>query len=64
MKTSDLAIWLRRKLRYCYSLHECELCDRPITLGQYYRDGGYGKRAHDDCVGKKILESKTIPEKS
>lgn len=52
MTAKELDVWLRRKLRCCYSLHECQLCGQPIKLGEYYRDGGYGRRAHNDCIDK------------
>ncbi len=52
MTTKQLAVWLRRKLRYCYTMHECALCGGKILLGQYYRDGGHSRRAHDECVAR------------
>jgi hypothetical protein len=36
-------------LRTCRTLHECVLCAQPITLGQQFRDRGYGARAHEGC---------------
>lgn len=39
-----------KPLRMCMSLHYCELCKTAITMGQFYRDGGYRARAHDACV--------------
>jgi hypothetical protein len=37
-------------VRKCQSLHCCDVCGESITLGQEYRDGGYGRRAHVGCV--------------
>lgn len=42
--------WLSYRVRTCYSLHECALCGSAIVIGQTYYDGGYGRRAHEDCV--------------
>jgi hypothetical protein len=42
--------WIDRPLRTCRSLHHCSVCDKAITIGQSYFDGGYGKRAHEACV--------------
>jgi hypothetical protein len=42
--------WTDRPLRTCRTLHHCEVCKRDITIGQQYRDGGYGKRAHETCA--------------
>ena len=39
-------------VRTCQSLHCCDVCGESITLGQEYRDGGYGRRAHVACVGE------------
>jgi len=36
--------------RTCYSLHECFFCEKQITLGQEYYDGGYGNRIHIKCA--------------
>ena len=46
------ARFLRYKLRTCRWLHECALCSANITNGQKYRDGGYGRRAHEACVAR------------
>jgi len=35
--------------RVCYSLHHCEVCEKPILCGEKYFDGGYGRRCHIDC---------------
>jgi DNA replication protein DnaC len=40
----------RYPLRTCYSSHACCLCSANIALEQQYHDGGYGRRAHVDCV--------------
>lgn len=45
-----LARWQKRKIRTCRWLNHCRLCGRDITEGQRYHDGGYGCRAHVDCV--------------
>lgn len=58
MSTEELAKWLRRKLRYCYSVHSCVLCGKDIRLGEFYRDGGYGRRAHDECVAKAAINTR------
>lgn len=42
--------WIDRPIRTCRSLHHCAVCDKPISLGQRYFDGGYGRRAHESCV--------------
>lgn len=44
--------WSKYKLRHCHSMHQCKLCDESIRLGQPYRDGGHGRRAHEACVAK------------
>ena len=38
----------RYPVRTCRTLHECEACGGSITIGQRYRDGGYGRRFHED----------------
>lgn len=42
--------WTSYPVRTCYSLHTCKVCGQPITIGQLYHDGGYGRRAHVDCL--------------
>ncbi len=42
-------------LRVCKSLHTCEVCEESITLGEEYYDGGYGKRAHEECINPNII---------
>jgi hypothetical protein len=49
-----------KPLRTCKSLHECCLCDRPITYQDNYRDGGYGKRAHETCVQGSIQSARDM----
>lgn len=44
------SLWERYPRRTCRTLHHCKLCDTHITLGEAYFDGGYGKRAHVECV--------------
>ena len=40
----------RHPLRKCLSLHVCALCRAIIGIGDKYRDGGFGRRAHEVCV--------------
>ena len=43
--------WKKYPKRRCQTMHVCQICKKPIhTLEKYY-DGGYGKRAHIQCVG-------------
>ena len=35
--------------RVCRTLHCCQLCACPITIGQEYRDRGVDRRAHEEC---------------
>lgn len=44
----------RYKIRRCYTMHACALCDRNVADGQLYHDGGYGKRAHTECVDAEL----------
>ena len=49
-----------KPVRNCKTLHHCLLCDRPILLGENYRDGGYPRRAHATCfdaTAKMLKES-------
>lgn len=39
-------------LRICRTLHECNICRKPIMCGEYYYDGGYSRRVHKDCYDK------------
>lgn len=43
------------RLRICKSLHECSVCEEQIKYGEEYYDGGYGKRAHEECVNPNII---------
>ena len=36
-------------IRECRSLHYCEICNKDITYGECYYDGGYNNRVHVDC---------------
>jgi hypothetical protein len=36
-------------VRTCQSLHSCVFCGNGITIGEQYRDKGYGARAHVLC---------------
>ncbi len=38
-----------KPLRQCRTLHCCALCGLEIRVGDEYRDGGYGRRAHEFC---------------
>lgn len=37
-------------LRTCRYMDSCVLCLDKISSGQQYYDGGYGRRAHRECV--------------
>lgn len=39
-------------LRTCRWMHECAICFKKIADGQRYYDGGYGRRAHKECIEK------------
>jgi len=51
MRPRDYA---KYRARLCNSLHFCEVCQKSITFGQSYHDGGYGRRAHTTCVPRPI----------
>ena len=51
---------LNKPLRTCISSHECCFCDQTIRLGDLYRDGGYGRRAHQNCMVK-LLDAELRP---
>lgn len=42
--------WQDYPIRRCITMHGCALCGEVITMGDQYRDGGYGRRAHLRCV--------------
>jgi hypothetical protein len=44
--------WRKYRVRTCYTMHFCEICRNAISLGEIYFDGGYGRRAHVECVEK------------
>jgi len=46
-----------RRVRTCYSMHECCVCGKKITYGQRYCDGGYKYRAHVECAMRLQLKS-------
>ena len=50
--------WTELPVRVCRTLHHCEICEKNINLGQVYRDGGYGRRAHETCVRKENSNKK------
>jgi hypothetical protein len=47
MKRGD---FLKYPMRRCQTLHTCALCEDHIVMGERYYDGGYGRRAHVDCI--------------
>ena len=54
MKNKKPINWTKYKVRTCLSLHHCEICQHDIVVGQSYHDGGYGRRAHVECVDPNI----------
>ena len=50
--------WAQYPVRTCYASHDCEVCGKPITRGQRYRDGGYGKRAHLACADTRLARDR------
>ena len=46
--------WIARfrsyPVRVCCYLNECEVCNGAIYSGEKYHDGGYGRRAHVNCL--------------
>lgn len=42
------------RVRNCYTLHACALCEVDIRPGDQYHDGGYGRRAHVACVERAL----------
>jgi len=40
------------KVRTCIYLNECCWCGKAIRAGEQYFDGGYGRRAHVNCIGR------------
>lgn len=53
----DTPDFTKYPVRTCYTLHFCEICQRDITLGQQYYDGGYGRRAHVGCADEQKAEA-------
>jgi hypothetical protein len=50
------------RLRTCYSLHSCNVCEEDIRMGQRYFDGGFRKRAHEHCVERRSYpQSQAVP---
>lgn len=43
-------------LRSCYTLHQCFICGFNISYGESYYDQGINRRAHEACVGNRMLE--------
>lgn len=55
----NLLLAVRTKpIRTCRTMHACCACDKVIQDGQKYHDGGYGKRAHVECLNR-ITEEET-----
>jgi len=50
---------MRKPRRTCMTMHHCELCNQPIMAGERYHDGGYGMRAHTQCVVKMCEQTGT-----
>lgn len=48
-----IASLVKKRVRKCYTLHECCLCQSNILNGEAYFDGGYGRRAHAKCADPK-----------
>lgn len=48
-----------KRQRRCRYLNHCRLCDKAITAGEMYHDGGYGNRAHVQCVIDELSKSLT-----
>ena len=42
--------YAKYRIRTCYYMHECAVCEEDIRAGQRYHDGGYSRRAHLDCA--------------
>ena len=42
--------WRKYRIRECRYSNFCALCERDIKAGEQYFDGGYGRRAHVECV--------------
>lgn len=42
-------------IRVCRYSHECDVCEEKIAMGEKYYDGGYGRRAHWDCVNPTFI---------
>ena len=47
---------LRYPLRLCRTMRHCESCKGTIRDGEFYRDGGYGRRVHLKCIAKAMME--------
>jgi hypothetical protein len=58
MKTKAIN-WTKYPMRTCIWMNECRLCGKTISSGQQYRDGGYGRRAHAECISIAAVESKS-----
>lgn len=54
--TKSVDRFLAYKLRYCRTMLHCQICDRAISYGEQYYDGGYGRRAHEFCVNEALRD--------
>jgi len=52
MKKRD---YTKYRMRICQTMHDCEICNDIIRLGEAYYDGGYGHRAHEKCI-KNVID--------
>lgn len=37
-------------LRTCMYMNECRICNKRISAGDKYYDGGYSRRFHKECA--------------
>jgi len=42
--------YAKYRVRTCYTMHVCAVCNKTIHMGERYHDGGHGRRAHTDCA--------------
>jgi len=64
-----IAAYEKYPVRECRSMHSCAECGKDIKLGDFYRDGGYGRRVHEICfqaakMEKEYKESAPIPQQT
>ena len=46
-----------KRVRKCYTMHECAVCLKTISCGETYHDGS--KRAHVRCVAR-LIEAEVV----